>query len=256
MKNFIKKFVKWIIAGIGIGIGLFMVLVSILLWDKKDKQDSSDDITAVFSNDIDNDKQDNSEPLSQQLSQQSMEDNQDVPIGYRLTEEGGLMLDAPIMGMEWESVEDENTTTDPRLYEPFTLIECLTENDERLQLDVVNSDIGYQLQFYFANANNDLQLEAKSFTEEAHFAFTLNSTIIMMRDPMHYYYFSYDDDGDTSLLILDTLKGRQINYYECVDNSDSDRRPTLFQQMIPKHFKFKPMTDELEEILNERFENR
>lgn len=252
MKNFIRGFVKWVIAGIGLGIGLFIVLVAITLWDKKNEQDTSDDTIAVLSNDTDNAKKENNESLSLQVT---VED-QDVPAGYKLTENGSLMLDAPIMGMEWESIVDENTTNNPRVYEPFTLIECLTENDERLQLDVINSDIGYQLQFYFANANNDLQLEVKQFTEEAHFAFSLNSTTIMMRDPMHYYYFSYDDDGDTSLLILDTLKGRQINYYECVDNSDSARGPTLFQQMIPEHFKFKPMTDELEEILNERFENR
>ena len=120
MQNFIKGFFKWIIAGIGIGIGLFVVLVAVAFLNNKNKPEKSDDTTALLSNEAENAIEDNSE-LS---SSQAMVNDQDVPIGYKLIEEGGIMLDAPIMGMEWESVEDENTTTNPRVYEPFTDLCC------------------------------------------------------------------------------------------------------------------------------------
>lgn len=185
----------------------------------------------------------------------TIEDYEDAPGKYYFIDKDSATLKAPILGTRWETIKDKNTLTNPRIYKPFTLVDCLTKDNERLQLDIINSDIGYQLQLLYANGGDDLQLEAAQFTEEAHFAYTLNTTTIMMRDPKYYYYFSYDHGGSTSILILDTLKGREINEYNCVDNSASNRRPTLFNQLVPERLKFKPMTDELENILNERFEN-
>lgn len=185
----------------------------------------------------------------------SIEDYKDAPGKYYFIDEDSATLEAPILGTRWETIKDKNTLTRPRIYKPFTLVDCLTKDNERLQLDIINSDIGYQLQLFFANDNDNLQLEAAQFTEEAHFAYALNTTTILMRDPKYHYHFSYDHDGSTSILILDILKGRQINEYDCVDNSASNRRPTLFNQLVPEYLKFKPMTDKLESILNERFEN-
>lgn len=186
----------------------------------------------------------------------TIEDFEDAPGKYYFIDKDSATLEAPILGTRWETIKDKNTLTNPRIYKPFTLVDCLTKDNERLQLDIINSDIGYQLQLFYANGDDNLQLEAVQFTEEAHFAYASNTTTIMMRDPKFYYHFSYDHDGSTSILILDTLKGREINYYECVDNSASERRPTLFNQLVPERLKFKPMTDELDDILNQRFVNR
>lgn len=186
----------------------------------------------------------------------TIENYEDAPGKYYFVDKDSATLEAPILGTRWETIKDKNTLTNPRIYKPFTLVECLTKDNEHLQLDMINSDIGYQLQLFFANGNDSLQLEVAQFTQEAHFAYTLNTTTVLMRDPKYYYYFSYDHDGSTSVLILDTLEGRLINEYHCIDNSAFGRGPTLFNQLVPEYLKFKPMTDELENILNERFESR
>ncbi|MBF4488427.1 hypothetical protein IOD06_00795 [Psychrobacter sp. N25K4-3-2] len=252
MKNFIRGFVKWVIAGIGLGIGIFIVLVAITLWDKKNKQDTSDDTTAVLSNDTDNSRKENNELLNLQFT---VED-QDVPAGYKLIEDGSLMLDAPIMGMEWESIVDENVATEPRVYEPFMIYQCITQNGEHLRLDVINSDIGYMLKYYFATQGNTLKLEAQQAAEGAYYATYLNSTRLIMRDPNNYYQLSQFEDGDTTFYIINTITGQEMNHFSCENNSIENAQYALIAQMEPEHFKFKPMTDELEEILNERFENR
>lgn len=181
---------------------------------------------------------------------------EDAPGKYYFLDKDSLTLEAPILGTRWETIKDENMLTNPRVYKPFTLVECMTKDGERLQLDIINSDIGYQLQLFFANVNDALQLEAQQFTEEAHFAYTLNTTMVMMRDPKYYYHFSYNHDGSTSILIVNTLEGLQINEYDCINNAASNRTPTLFNQLVPDYLKFKPMTDELDDILNKRFRNR
>ncbi|MFT5429173.1 MAG: hypothetical protein ACI9PD_001910 [Psychrobacter glaciei] len=252
MKNFIRGFVKWVIAGVGLGIGIFIVLVAITLWDKKNKQDTSDDTTAALSSDTDNAKKENDESLNLQFT---VED-QDVPAGYKLTEDGSLMLDAPIMGMEWESIVDENVATEPRVYEPFMIYQCITQEGEHLRLDVINSDIGYMLKYYFATQGNTLKLEAQQAAEGAYYATYLNSTRLIMRDPNNYYQLSQFEDGDTTFYIINTITGQEMNHFSCENNSIENAQYALIAQMEPEHFKFKPMTDELEEILNERFENR
>ena len=252
MKNFIRGFVKWVIAGVGLGIGIFIVLVAITLWDKKNKQDTSDDTTAVLSNDTDNARKENNELLNLQFT---VED-QDVPAGYKLTEDGSLMLDAPIMGMEWESVVDENVATEPRVYEPFMIYQCITQEGEHLRLDVINSDIGYMLKYYFATQGNTLRLEAQQAAEDAYYATYLNSTRLIIRDPNNYYQLSQFEDGDTTFYIINTITGQEMNHFSCENNLIENDQYALIAQMEPEHFKFKPMTDELEEILNERFENR
>jgi hypothetical protein len=252
LKNFIRGFVKWVIAGVGLGIGIFIVLVAITLWDKKNKQDTSDDTTAALSSDTDNAKKENDESLNLQFT---VED-QDVPAGYKLTEDGSLMLDAPIMGMEWESIVDENVATEPRVYEPFMIYQCITQEGEHLRLDVINSDIGYMLKYYFATQGNTLKLEAQQAAEGAYYATYLNSTRLIMRDPNNYYQLSQFEDGDTTFYIINTITGQEMNHFSCENNSIENAQYALIAQMEPEHFKFKPMTDELEEILNERFENR
>lgn len=252
MKNFIRGFVKWIIAGVGLGIGIFIVLVAITLWDKKNKQDTSDDTTAALSSDTDNARKENNELLNLQFT---VED-QDVPAGYKLIEDGSLMLDAPIMGMEWESIVDENVATEPRVYEPFMIYQCITQEGEHLRLDVINSDIGYMLKYYFATQGNTLKLEAQQAAEDAHYVTYLNSTRLIMRDPNNYYQLSQFEDGDTTFYIINTITGQEMNHFSCENNSIENAQYALIAQMEPEHFKFKPMTDELEEILNERFENR
>lgn len=252
MKNFIRGFTKWVLAGIGIGVGIFIVLVAIKIWDNKNKQDTLGDTSSVFSNDADNVKEDKNEPLSQQ----SMVDDQDVPVGYKLTKDGSLMLDAPIMGMEWESVMDENVTTEPRVYEPFMIYQCITEDGENLRLDVINSDIGYMLKYYFATQGNPLRLEAQQATEEAYYVTYFNATSLIMRDPNNYYKLTQYEDGDTAFYIINTITGREMNHFYCEDNSIENDQYALINQMEPEQFKFKPMTDELEELLSERFENR
>ncbi len=196
------------------------------------------------------------ESETSQLPNAIINNYEDAPGKYYFLDKDSGILEAAILGTRWETIKDKNTLTSPRIYNPFTIAECLTKDDEHLQLDLVNSDVGYQLQLFFANSDDNLQLEVAQFTQEAYFAYTLNTTTILMRDPKYYYYFSYGHDGSTSILILDTLKGRLINEYDCVDNSTSDRRPTLFNQLVPEHLKFKPMTDELENILSERFKSQ
>ncbi|MBH0065447.1 hypothetical protein [Psychrobacter sp. SZ93C1] len=252
MQNFIKGFFKWVIAGIGIGIGMFTVLVAVEFWNNKNEPEKSDDTTAVSSNEAEKAIEDNSE-LS---SSQSMVNDQDVPIGYKLMEEGGVMLDAPIMGMEWESVKDENTTTNPRVYEPFVIYQCVTEDGEHLRLDVINSDIGYMLKYYFATQGNPLNLEAQQATEDAYYVKYLNATSLIMRDPNNYYKLSQYEDGDTSFYIINTITGQEMNHFSCENNSIENDQYALIAQMEPEHFKFKPMTDELESLLTERFENQ
>ncbi|MGP9493247.1 hypothetical protein [Psychrobacter sp. AOP7-B1-24] len=254
MQNFIKGFFKWILAGIGIGIGLFVVLVAVAFFNNKNKPEKSDDTTALLINEAENAIGDNSE-LS---SSQAMVNDQDVPIGYKLIEEGGIMLDAPIMGMEWESVEDENTTTNPRVYEPFTIYQCVTEDGEHLRLDVVNSDIGYMLKYYFATQDNPLKLEAQQATEDAYYVEYLNATNLVMRDPNNYYNLTQygGGDGDTAFYIINAITGKEMNYFLCEDTSMKEGQRALVNQMEPEHFKFKPMTDELESLLTERFERQ
>ncbi len=237
------------IAGIGIGIGVFIVLVAITLWDKKNKEDTSSDTTVISGDAAENTKEDNDESSSPK----AIVNEQDVPIGYKLTEEGGLMLDAPIMGMEWESVVDENVTTKPRIYEPFMIYQCITQDGEHLRLDVINSDIGYMLKYYFASQGNDLKLEAQQATEEAYYVTRFNSTNIIMRDPNNYYDLTQFEDGDTYFYIINAITGHEMNHFLCEDNAIESDQYALIAQMEPKHFKFKPMTDELEDFLTERF---
>ncbi|WP_440464223.1 hypothetical protein [Psychrobacter sp. ASPA161_6] len=252
MKNFIRGFVKWVIAGVGLGIGIFIVLVAITLWDKKNKQDTSDDTTAVLSSDTDNARKENNELLNLQFT---VED-QDVPAGYKLIEDGSLMLDAPIMGMEWESIVDENVATEPRVYEPFMIYQCITQNGEHLRVDVINSDIGYMLKYYFATQSNPLRLEAQQATEDAYYTALSNGTNLVMRDPNNYYELTHFEDSDTSFYIINAITGQEMNHFSCEDNSIENAQYALINQMEPKHFKFRPMTDELRNILTERFENR
>jgi hypothetical protein len=252
LKNFIRGFINWVIVGIGLGLGVFIVLVAITFWDKKNKRDTSSDTTVVSSNAAENAKEDNNESSSLK----SIVNEQDVPTGYKLTEEGGLMLDAPIMGMEWESVVDENVTTEPRVYEPFMIYQCITQDGEHLRLDVINSDIGYMLKYYFANQGNDLKLEAQQATEDAYYVTRFNSTDIIIRDPNNYYELTQFEDGDTSFYIINAITGQEMNHFSCENNSIENDQYALIAQMEPEHFKFKPMTDELGDFLNERFQNR
>jgi hypothetical protein len=252
LKNFIRGFVKWIIAGVGLGIGIFIVLVAITLWDKKNKQDTSDDTTAALSSDTDNARKENNELLNLQFT---VED-QDVPAGYKLIEDGSLMLDAPIMGMEWESIVDENVATEPRVYEPFMIYQCITQEGEHLRLDVINSDIGYMLKYYFATQGNTLKLEAQQATEDAYYTALSNGTNLVMRDPNNYYELTQFEDSDTSFYIINVITGQEMSHFSCEDNSIENAQDALIAQMEPKHFKFRPMTDELRNILTERFENR
>lgn len=244
MQNLIKGLLKWIGAGIGIGIGIIIVFIAIQAWDSNRKA-TTDDISVEQDNDSTN-----PEPEDEWTVVPSELDDQEVPTGYKRIESGSIMLDAPIMGMEWESAVDENITTDPRVYEPFTLYSCITDDGEQLRLDVVNSDIGYMLKFYFGIQGQELALEAQQAAEDAHYAIHTNAVTLVMRDPDTYYALTRYEDGNTAFYIKNAMTGHEINHFFCEETPDSMDNIAFINQMEPEHFKFKPMTDELDEILS------
>ena len=244
MQNLIKGLLKWVGAGIGIGIGILIVIVALKLLS--DKTDESSDKTSVSTADNMTNLNQNNEPPAQQSSNVT---NVVVPSGYRRTEDGGLMLDAPIMGMEWESVEDDNTTAEPRIYEPFTIYSCTTDDGEQLKMDVVNSDIGYMLKFYFAHQGQGLELQAQQAAEDAYYDIHTNAVTLVMRDPDTYYALTQYEDGDTAFYLNNAMTGHEINHFFCEETPNSMDNIALINQMAPGHFKFRPMTDELDEIL-------
>ena len=136
------------------------------------------------------------------------------------------------------------------------IYQCITEKGDHLRLDVINSDIGYMLKYYFATQGNPLNLEAQQATEDAYYVKYLNATSLIMRDPNNYYKLSQYEDGDTSFYIINTITGQEMNHFSCENNSIENDQYALIAQMEPEHFKFKPMTNKLRNILTERFENR
>lgn len=248
MQNLIKALLKWIGAGIGIGIGILIVIVVLkLLTDKTDEGSDKASISIAGST-ADNmmNRNQNSVPPAQQSSNVP---DIIVPPGYRRTKDGDLILNAPIMGMEWESVEDDNSTAEPRIYEPFTIYRCITDDGEQLKMDMVNSDIGYMLKFYFAQQGQGLQLQAQQAAEEAYYAIHTNAVTLVMRDPDTYYVLTQYEDGDTTFYLNNAMTGHEINHFFCEESPSSMDSIALINQMEPEHFNFKPMTDELEEIL-------
>ena len=77
-----------------------------------------------------------------------------------------------------------------------------------------------------------------------------------MRDPNNYYELTQFEDSDTSIYIINAITGQEMNHFSCEDNSIEKDQYALIAQMEPEHFKFKPMTNKLRNILTERFENR
>ena len=77
-----------------------------------------------------------------------------------------------------------------------------------------------------------------------------------MRDPNNYYNLTQFEDSDTSFYIINAITGQEMNHFSCENNSIENDQYPFIAQMEPEHFKFKPMTDELRNILNERFENQ
>ena len=77
-----------------------------------------------------------------------------------------------------------------------------------------------------------------------------------MRDPNNYYELTQFEDSDTPFYIINAITGQEMNHFLCEDNSIEKDQYALIVQMEPEHFKFKPMTNELRNILTERFENR
>lgn len=183
------------------------------------------------------------------------EDLSNIPEGYYLNEYGSVVLDAPIIGMDWETVEQITDTKDGKtLHEPFTIFECFTDPkvDEMIRLQVQKTDIGYQLLFWFGNYQlnkNTLKLQAKQYTQEAYYAIYANDVYeLTMRDHKFWYRFSEQEDDNMTLVINNAINGKQINYHQCV--GDWQDNTALLDQLVPKHFNFKPMTDELETFFN------
>lgn len=77
-----------------------------------------------------------------------------------------------------------------------------------------------------------------------------------MRDPNNYYQLSQFENGDTSFYIISAITGQEMNHFSCENNSIENDQYALIAQMEPEHFQFKPMTNELRNILTERFANR
>lgn len=250
-----KGMVKWIGAGIGIAIGVLIVLLAIGLMSKDEKDDPTEasQMTAIDNSSADTDEaqEDGFDVVtdSQNFEIEGVYLDDEVPKGYKRLESGGIMVDNRILGMQWETVEDENTRTVPRVYEPFTIYSCKTENGEQLRMDVVNSDIGYMLKFYFGFQDQPLKLQAQQATEEAHYKVYENATELVMRSPDTYYALTRYENGDTMLVIKNAISGRMINHFACQETPDSSDNQSLINQMVPEHFNFKPMTEDLQTLL-------